>query len=115
MKKLSRQIASFSVFFVFIVFGVWEIINPGYWAGFVPSFVSTSLAPLLVRIHGVVLSIIAIWLITGFKRRIAGIFASLVMLDICVSLFISSGFSDLLVRDIAILIFAVSIIFDAED
>ena len=114
MHKTRKLLSSFSIFFVFIVFGVWEIINPNYWAGFIPTFMSSLLNPLLlVRFHGIVLGVIGLWLISGFQRRIAAIFSALIMLEIVISLSLS-GFSDILVRDIAIFIFTLSLIFDTD-
>ena len=109
--KIRHYIAKYAIVFIFLVFGIWELIDPGYWSAFVPSFLSNN-ALLLVRIHGTILSILAIWLAIGIYFRIAAVISSLIMLDIVVSLFISSGFSDLLVRDIVILLLAISLIFD---
>ncbi len=100
--------------FIFIVFGLWEIINPIYWSGFVPSFISKffSNIGLLVQIHGIILTLIGICFVFGFKRKVASVFGTLIMLDIVFSLFIESGFSDLLVRDLVITILIASIFFD---
>ncbi|KKR45153.1 MAG: hypothetical protein UT80_C0042G0005 [Parcubacteria group bacterium GW2011_GWC1_40_13] len=55
----SRIIARFGIFFLFLTFGVWEIIDPNYWIGFAPSFITESANALpMIKIHGIVLSII---------------------------------------------------------
>ena len=109
----SKVIVRFGIFFLFLTFGIWEIIDPSYWIGFAPSFVAKSnLALLLVKIHGIILSIIGagIFLSRKYVRFFAAL-SALMMLQIVVSLWLASGFSDLLVRDIAILIFAASLMF----
>lgn len=109
----SRIIARFGIFFLFLTFGIWEIVDPSYWIGFAPSFVAKSAnALLLVKIHGIILSVIGAGIF--FSRRYVKFFAilaSLIMIQIVGSLWLASGFTDLLVRDIAILIFTVSLIF----
>lgn len=109
----SRILTRFGIFFLFLTFGIWEIIDPGYWIGFAPSFIVKSVSALLmVKIHGIILSIIGAGIF--FSRRhlkFFAILASLIMIQIVGSLWLASGFTDLLVRDIAILIFAVSLVF----
>ena len=46
------------------------------------------------------------------SRRVFSALAVLVMLEVIASLFILSGFTDVLVRDVAILLLAVSLFFD---
>ena len=112
-KTIAKYLRIFALAFIFIVFGLWEIFNPQYWAGFVPQFAASIFnALILVRIHGVVLSLTALWLVSGKKRKYAAILSSLIMLEIVISLLVSTGFSDLLVRDIVILILAISLIFE---
>lgn len=109
----SRIIIRFGIFFLFLSFGIWEIIDPNYWLGFAPSFIAKSAnALLLVKIHGIALSIIGAGIF--FSRRHLKFFAipaTLIMFQIVVSLWLASGFTDLLVRDIAILIFTASLMF----
>ncbi len=112
-EKIRKWLAAMAVSFIFVVFGVWELINPQSWLGFVPSFLSTlSFVVVLIRIHGIVLAILGLWFIWGKHIRVASILGVLIMLDIVVNLFISSGWSDLLVRDIGIMIFVLSFAFE---
>jgi uncharacterized membrane protein len=113
-EKIRHYLATYAVSFIFIIFGIWEIINPQYWAGFVPSFVSRlpGSANFLVQIHGIVLAAAAISLAFDFKRKIAAALGTLMMLGIVISLYIDSGFSTLLIRDIAITLFVASLFFD---
>ena len=99
---------------VFIIFGVWEIINPQYWQGFVPAFVQSFISSLhpIVMLHGAVLLIAGLMILAGFYTRIGSAIAFLVLLEISVSLLFESGFSDLFVRDLALLLLSAAVFFD---
>ena len=109
----SRIIARFGIFFLFLTFGIWEIIDPNYWIGFAPSFIAESAnALLMIKIHGIVLSIIGAGIFfSGRHVKFFSILSAVIMIQIVLSLWFVSGFSDLFVRDVAILIFAVSLVF----
>lgn len=108
----SRIIARFGIFFIFLTFGIWEIIDPSYWLGFAPSFVAKfSNTLLLIKIHGVILSIVGLGIFFSKRTKLFAFLSTLIMLQIVVSLWLASGFTDLFVRDIAILIFSVSLLF----
>ena len=101
-----------AVAFLFLVFGIWELINPQYWQGFVPSILYSLNITLLIMIHGAVLSLLGIWILIGKWLKIAAIVGTLVMAQIVMSLIISSGFSDIVVRDFTILLFVLSLAFE---
>lgn len=108
----SRIIARFGILFLFLTFGIWEIIDPNYWIGFAPSFIAKSASALLmIKIHGIVLSIIGAGIFFSRYVKFFAFLATMIMVQIVVSLWLASGFSDLLVRDVAILIFAISLMF----
>lgn len=100
--------------FIFITFGVWELINPQFWNSYVPSFLYAFNLNTLVTIHGAVLTLAGLWLLSGKFRKYAAILSTLIMLEIVGSLVLESGFSPLLVRDATILIVSVALIFDAK-
>jgi len=120
MRKLSRDkirkyLVISGISLTFFIFGIWELINPQYWSAFVPSFLARIISNLvLVKIHGIILIFLALWLIVGFYRKIGAILSSLLLLEIILSLLFSSGFSDIVVRDLAIFLFSVSLIFEEE-
>ncbi|MDA8080330.1 MAG: hypothetical protein M0Z96_01760 [Actinomycetota bacterium] len=91
-------------------FGYHELVVPKLWTGYVPFVSSTSqISQVLVLIHGVILSILAVGLIVGvLPRTFAGI-AALTMLEIVISLTITAGLSDLVLRDIGVLGLALSV------
>lgn len=114
--QLKNVLSRFAVSFIFISFGLWEIINPLSWISFVPDFLSRlSFVSTLITIHGIVLIVLGAWFLWGKKIRIAAVLSSLVMLDIIIGLIISSGWSDLLIRDIGIFIFILSFVFEKEN
>mgnify|MGYP001575278169 CR=1 FL=1 len=108
-----KLITRTGISFIFITFGIWEIVQPGYWTGFVPKllkdFIDLSLA---VQIHGVVLLALGLGVLSGFQTKKFGVASTLVMTSIALSLIINFGFSDILVRDIVILLFASTLIFE---
>lgn len=91
-------------------FGYHELVVPKLWTGYVPFISSTSqISQVLVLIHGVILSVLAVGLIVGvLPRTFAGI-AALTMLEIVISLTITAGLSDLVLRDIGVLGLAFSV------
>ena len=82
--KIMHYILIFAAAFVMLSFGIWELINPGYWAGFVPSFLSPLNILLLVRIHGAVLTILGLWFLSGKKIKLASIIGAIILLEIVV-------------------------------
>ncbi len=109
---MQNLVSRLGVVFIFVSFGIWEIINPGYWTAFVPQIALMFGDPiLLVKIHGLVLTIIGLGILSGFYLRYFAIAGALLMLEIVITLFTESGWSDILVRDIGILLFTISLIF----
>lgn len=108
-------IVRFAISFIFIVFGVWELLNPAYWVVFIPEPVSAVFNPLFAtRVHGIVLIVLGVLLIVRIRRQIVALISTLVMLGVVVSVFAYSGFSDILVRDIVILLCVSSLLFERE-
>jgi uncharacterized membrane protein YphA (DoxX/SURF4 family) len=89
-------------------FGYHELVQPGLWTGYVPVFSpASSLAVILVLIHGWVLLVLAVALVAGLATRLAALAAALVMLEIVISLTVTAGLSDLTLRDVGVLGLAV--------
>jgi uncharacterized membrane protein YphA (DoxX/SURF4 family) len=84
-------------------FGYHELVRPGEWTGYVPVVSpSSSLAIVLVLAHGWVLLVLAVALVAGIAPRIAAAVAALAMLEIVISLTVSGGLSDLILRDFGV-------------
>ncbi len=85
-------------------FGYHELVVPRLWTGYVPILSPTSqISEILVLFHGIVLSILAVGLIFGIVPRTMALLASLAMLEIVVTLILTAGFSDLVLRDIGVM------------
>lgn len=88
---------------VLIWFGFHELEHPGDWTGYVPVISETSsLALVLVLLHGWVLFMLAVALIAGIEPRGAAAVASVLMLQIVISLVVT-GLSDTAARDVGVL------------
>jgi hypothetical protein len=112
-KDMKKLITRVGISFIFITFGAWEIIDPAYWSGFVPKFLEGLVDLFLaVRVHGIILLILGLGIMSGFQQKKFGIASTLTMGSVVFSLLVNFGFSDILVRDIVILLFASTLIFE---
>ena len=95
---------------VFAWFGYHELLQPGQWTQYVPVISeSSSLAIILVLVHGWVLFVLAAALLAGIAPRAAAAIASLLMLEIVISLAVT-GLSDTALRDVGVLGLAVCLV-----
>lgn len=119
MPKLPSPILveRFGLAFCFLSIGIWEAVRPSYWFGYVPSAAMTAGfdLSLMVRLHGVFLCLIGAAVLTGFRLRLASGLATLMLLGITVSLAVESGFSEIFLRDVAILALAVAVFLHASE
>jgi hypothetical protein len=84
-------------------FGYHELLLPGEWTGYVPVINETSnLAIVAVLVHGWVLFVLAVALIAGIAPRVSAAIASVLTLEIVISLSVS-GLSDTSMRDVGVL------------
>ena len=98
--------------FVFLWFGISEILNPRYWSGYVPQMAIELLPiPILpfVQAHGAILVFLAVCFLFRFYLRYVGVLALLVLLSIIGGLISMNGFDEVVVRDIGLLGLALSI------
>jgi uncharacterized membrane protein YphA (DoxX/SURF4 family) len=92
---------------VFFWFGYHELVQPGHWTQYVPVVSeSSSLAVVLVLAHGWVLFVTAAALVAGIAPRLAAAVASVVLLEIVISLAVT-GLSPTALRDVGVLGLAV--------
>jgi uncharacterized membrane protein YphA (DoxX/SURF4 family) len=92
---------------VFFWFGYHELVQPGGWTQYVPVVnESSSLAVILVLVHGWVLFVTAAALVAGITPRLAAAVASVVLLEIVISLAVT-GLSPTALRDVGVLGLAV--------
>ncbi len=89
-------------------FGYHELVRPSLWTGYVPVLSPTSsLAVILVLVHGWVLLMLAVALVAGVATRVAAAVAAVVLLEIVIGLAATAGLSDLTLRDVGVLGLAV--------
>ena len=111
--KIRHILTRLAVAQVLIIFGMWEIVQPVYWNSFVPTFVSSFMnINLFVQLHGIFILILGVAILIGAYLRISATLAALTTLAVIVFLLISSGFSDIIVRDVVIVLAAASLVFD---
>jgi uncharacterized membrane protein YphA (DoxX/SURF4 family) len=92
---------------VFVWFGWHEVVQPGRWTQYVPVIAENSRpATVLVAVHGWVLLVLAAALLLGVAPRVSAAIASLLLLEIVISLLVT-GFSDTAMRDVGVLGLAV--------
>ncbi len=88
---------------VLLWFGYHELVSPGLWTGYVPILAATSHgAQVLVLAHGWLLLVLAAALLAGVAPRLAALVASMLLLEIVISLSVT-GLSDLVLRDVGVL------------
>ena len=84
-------------------FGYHELVRPGEWTGYVPVINETSnLAIIAVLVHGWLLFVLAVALIAGIAPRVSAAIASVLLLEIVISLSVS-GLSNTSMRDVGVL------------
>jgi uncharacterized membrane protein YphA (DoxX/SURF4 family) len=92
---------------VFFWFGYHELVQPGGWTQYVPVVnESSSLAVILVLAHGWALFVTAAALVAGIAPRAAAAIASVLLLEIVISLAVT-GLSATALRDVGVLGLAV--------
>jgi uncharacterized membrane protein YphA (DoxX/SURF4 family) len=85
-------------------FGYHELVQPSLWTGYVSVLPPGSPAAVLaVLAHGWLLLILAVALIAGIATRIAAAIAAVTLAEIVISLTVTAGLSDLVVRDLGVL------------
>lgn len=95
-------------------FGYHELVQPSLWTGYVPVVSRSSLAVLLVLAHGWVLLMLAAAMITGIAVRAVAAISLALLLEIVVSLTVTGGLSDLVLRDVGVLGLALCLTADTK-
>lgn len=84
-------------------FGYHELIQPSLWTGYVPMVPTSSLAVILVLAHGWLLLVLSVAMFAGIALRAVAAAAVLLLLEIIISLTMTTGLSDLVMRDVGVL------------
>lgn len=108
--SLSVFLARLVVAFCFVVFGFWELRDPDIWSAYVPAYMAAVASiELLVQIHGAVLIVTALGVLSGVWPRFWSLVATLQLLELCFVVFEGEGFSDVFVRDVSLLFFTAAL------
>lgn len=85
-------------------FGYHELAQPSLWTGYVPVLAtSSSLAVILVLAHGWLLLLLSVAMFAGIAIRAVAAVTVLLLLEIVISLTVTTGLSDLVLRDVGVL------------
>lgn len=88
-------------------FGYHELVQPSLWTGYVPLLSGSALLVLAVLAHGWLLLVLAVAMFAGIALRAVAAVSAVLLIEIVTSLTISSGLSDLVLRDVGVLGLAV--------
>ncbi len=111
-KKYAPAFSRYGVGIVFLIFGIWQFVNPSSWEGYLPVFVISSFnAATFIFLNGVLDSLIGVLLISGVFVRAASAIGVLHLLGIVFSL----GWNDVAVRDIGLIIVLISVFLNGKD
>lgn len=97
----------------FLGFGIWEVVSPNLWTIYLPEAVRDFYPIQLVFLHGVVLIVVALGVLSGKMQRFFTAVATLILLNICIELFLQDGLTETLIRDVALLLFTLALFIDA--
>jgi len=100
---------NFALGFVFFVFGVWQILNPGYWTAYLPKFLYFLSPEEFFRINGIFNFLVGLALILNFHPLIFSLLAIFHLLGV---IFVIGIYNDIAIRDLGLLFLAIGIFLD---
>ncbi|MDE1860363.1 MAG: DoxX family membrane protein [Candidatus Micrarchaeota archaeon] len=112
-QNIRHLLTRLSLATIFIGIGVWEIVQPSYWSYYVPTFFNAYLnSNTFTLLHGILLVVLGAAVLFGIYLRIAALLCVIVMLTIVADLVTQFQFTDLVIRDLAVLVIAAALYFD---
>ena len=117
LKKYAPILARYGVGIVFFIFGIDQLVRPGAWIAWVPSYVinfGTNFGMnniSFIYFNGLFDLIIGFLLIIGIFVRIVALIGALHVAGIIISL----GYSDISVRDFGLLLILISVFLNGPD
>lgn len=106
----SVTIARIILGLVCLWFGLSELSQPHLWTGYVPIISSTTtLATILVLLHGGALFVLGVALVAGIAPRTAALIVGLFLAEIIIDLTVGHGVNDIAVRDLGVLGLALAV------
>ncbi|MFB6145795.1 MAG: hypothetical protein ABEJ99_04815 [Candidatus Nanohaloarchaea archaeon] len=113
-QEFSNILARLGIGTVFVLFGAWELINPVYWQAYAPGFLQGGYVLTLVKLHGVLLLVTGVGVnLERYRKEFAGL-GVLIMLEILFSVFLEGGFNSILLRDLGLLMLALSVLYQDQ-
>ena len=106
----AQSVVRYGVALVFLLFGVWQLVDPSSWLGYVPSYVPFN-PTIAVYMNGVIDMVLGIVLTIGFLTRVSAILAALHLAIITISL----GLNEIAVRDLGLVIVLVGVFLNGPD
>lgn len=100
--------------FVLIWFGAQELVDPGPWTGYLPTFMHFLPAVPLILAHGYLLFALGCLVAIGLHTRIAAGLGTLLVVTIAVTLLLSPGGTALAVRDIGLTTLGAAVTFASD-
>ena len=101
-KQYAPLIMRLGLSFVFLWFGISQLINPDYFLGYVPDFLT--LPNLLVTLNGIGETILGTLLLIGLFTRIVSFLLAIHLITIILSL----GYNDIAIRDAGLLLVTIA-------
>lgn len=112
LKEYGPSLVRYAVGLVFLLIGIDQFIHPLTWAGYFPSSLPFGLtAAKAVFLNGIFDTAIGILLIIGLFTRIVAAIAALHLIGVIYTI----GYNEIAIRDLGILIAALSIFFNGAD
>jgi uncharacterized membrane protein YphA (DoxX/SURF4 family) len=104
LQDWSGTIARIFLGLVCLWFGLSELTQPHLWTGYVPLISSTTtLATVLVLLHGGLLFVLGVALVVGIAPSTAALIVALFLAEIVIDLTVGHGINDIAVRDLGVL------------
>jgi len=111
--ELAKAVLRLGVGVVFLTFGIWQVINPNSWIGYIPGYVYSFgiSVSLLVLLNGILDLVIGLSLVSGIYLRFFSVVGILRILVIAFSI----GFNGVFVRDVGLAFALFAVYLNGED
>lgn len=106
----ARFLFRLALAFVFIAFGIWKFIDPGYWFAWIPRYALPYLPvtkTVAMYLLGAVETVIGAAVLFDFRTRAAAAIAAVMLAAIIMSF----GWSEMMVRDVGVFLIALGLAF----
>ncbi len=88
--------------FVFLWFGINQLVQPDYFMGYLPDFITLSNPTFFIMLNGIAETVLGTLLLIGLFTRIVALLLALHLIGIIISL----GYNDIAIRDAGLMLVA---------